>query len=150
MPAHQNVYPWVAASSTFLAATLIACGTPPPDLDVRLKRMSERYRFMVEMEAPATGPSIGKIHSWTLRLATPDGSPVSHAHIAITGGMPQHGHGLPTQPRVTAEPLPGTYVIDGMKFSMTGWWNLGLDIDAAGVQDRAVFNVVLDDAGLRR
>ena len=44
--------------------------------------------------------------------------------------MPQHGHGLPTRPQVTRELADGTYLIEGMKFSMTGWWEIKLAIDS--------------------
>lgn len=39
----------------------------------------------------------------TVRVAITDaaGAPVDDATIQIDGGMPQHGHGLPTRPRVT-------------------------------------------------
>src|SRR4249920_3274177 len=31
------------------------------------------------------------------------------------GGMPQHGHGLPTRPVVSRELADGTYLMEGMK-----------------------------------
>ncbi|MBT9499722.1 MAG: FixH family protein [Burkholderiaceae bacterium] len=139
-----------AAAATGLAVTLVACSTAPNDLDLSLRHPSLQGRFVVDIEPPARGPVIGQMHSWTLRVATPDGLPVSQARIGVDGGMPQHGHGLPTQPRITRETTPGTYVIEGMKFSMTGWWDLRLDIDAAGTRDKAVFNLVLADGGLKR
>jgi len=140
----------VAAASTALAVSLAACGTPPADLDLSLQHASLQRRFVVALEPPAQGPAVGQMHAWKLRLATPEGQPVGQARISIDGGMPQHGHGLPTQPRVTSEPVPGTYVIEGMKFSMTGWWDLRLAIDAAGTRDQALFNLVMTDAGLKR
>ena len=41
----------------------------------------------------------------TVRVAIADaaGEPVDDATIGIDGGMPQHGHGLPTRPRVTSD-----------------------------------------------
>src|SRR6185436_3228104 len=101
------VFPLFATGAIALAASLVACATPPADLDLSLKHASAQGRFVVEMEPPASGPSVGRIHAWTLKLATPDGAPVSQAHIGVDGGMPQHGHGLPTQPRVTREIAPG-------------------------------------------
>ena len=141
----------VYAAATFaMASVLVACGTPPTDLDLSLRHPSAQGRFVVEMQPPAQGPAVGQMHAWTVKLAMPDGTPVQHAQIAIKGGMPQHGHGLPTQPRVTRESAPGTYVVEGMKFSMTGWWDLHLDISSDAAKDRAVFNVVMAEAGLSR
>jgi hypothetical protein len=140
-----------AAHMTLAASMLMAgCSTPPTDLDVTLKHTSVGGRFVVALQPPSQGPTIGQIHSWTIHVSTPDGAPVSQARFTVDGGMPQHGHGLPTRPRVTKEIAPGTYLLEGMKFSMTGWWDLRLDIEAASARDKAVFNVVMTDSGLRR
>ena len=90
------------------------------------------------------------MHSWQVKVSTPDGRPVTDARVDVDGGMPQHGHGLPTHPRVTRELAPGTYQIDGMKFSMPGWWVVKLDVRAAGGEDKVTFNTVLDSSGARK
>ena len=73
---------------------------------------------------------IGKFQVWDLRLADADGNPVFPARFAIGGGMQGHGHGLPTQPRVTDYLTDGRYVVEGMKFNMAGDWTLFLAIEA--------------------
>lgn len=135
-----------------LAATLLAaaCGTPPPDLDLGLRHPSRQGRFVVRVEPPAERPAVHQMHAWQLHVDAADGSPVSGARIVFDGGMPQHGHGFPTKPRVTGERAPGVYVLEGVKFSMPGWWDLRLDIRAGDVADTAVFNVIVDPDGLRR
>ena len=40
--------------------------------------------------------------------------------------------------------------MEGMKFSMTGWWEIKLAIQAAGGEDTAVFNTVVDTSGVKR
>ena len=57
--------------------------------------------------------------------------------------MPQHNHGFPTTPEVTEELGDGDYMIEGMKFSMGGWWELQLSINAAAGSDSVTFNIVL-------
>ena len=64
--------------------------------------------------------------------------------------MPQHGHGLPTRPQVTREVTDGTYLMAGMKFSMTRWWEIKLAIQAADGADTVVFNTVVDSSGIKR
>jgi YtkA-like len=133
-----------------LAAALAACATPPPDLDLSLRHPSAQGRYVVQMEPPAAAPAINQIHSWQIKLSSPDGTPVRHARIAVDGGMPQHGHGLPTRPQVTREVADGTYTMEGMKFSMTGWWQVKLAIQAADGADTVVFNTVVSASGLTR
>jgi hypothetical protein len=94
--------------------------------------------------------AINQMHSWQVRLASPAGAPIAHAHITVDGGMPQHGHGLPTRPRVTQELADGIYLIEGMKFSMTGWWELKLAIDGAEGADKVTFNTVVSTPGTGR
>jgi hypothetical protein len=117
-----------AAVAAFTALGLVGCSAPPKNLDVSLDKQSVAGVYRVALVPPAQAPAINQMHSWKVKLATPDGTPVHGARFAVDGGMPQHGHGLPTQPRVTRELGDGTYQLDGMKFSMTGWWEVKLDI----------------------
>ena len=57
--------------------------------------------------------------------------------------MPQHGHGLPTKPRVTKRLGKGDHVVDGMKFNMGGWWVVKFAVSSAAGSDSVVFNIKL-------
>jgi len=138
---------FAAVAVAFLTA---ACGTPPANLDLSLEHPSAEGKFMVRMDPPASGPAINQLHVWQVHLETPDGKPVSQARIDFAGGMPQHGHGFPTRPRITREVTPGVYALEGVKFSMTGWWDMRLAIQAGDVIDGAVFNVIVDASGIQR
>ncbi|UVK36502.1 FixH family protein [Mesorhizobium sp. AR10] len=85
----------------------------------------------------------GELQSWLLTLKTVKGAPVEGAAITVSGGMPQHNHGLPTSPQATDYLGDGRYRIDGLKFTMSGWWQLRFAISAAAGSDTVVFNVVL-------
>jgi len=137
-------------STSLLATALAACGTPPQDLDLSLRHRSAQGRYVVQLEPPAAAPAINQMHSWQIRVSSPDGAPVRNARIAVDGGMPQHGHGLPTRPQVTREITDGTYLMEGMKFSMTGWWEIKLAIQAADGADTTVFNTIVDASGAAR
>jgi len=63
--------------------------------------------------------------------------------VGVDGGMPQHGHGLPTKPRMTRQLGNGDYVIDGMKFNMGGWWVVKFHLASAAGADSVVFNLKL-------
>lgn len=137
------------ALSLSLVALAAGCATPPPNLDVSLRRPTDAGRFVVALQPPASPPAINQIHAWTVKLATPAGAPVTKARIAVDGGMPQHGHGLPTRPRVTQELGDGSYLLEGMKFSMTGWWEIKLAIEAADGADQVTFNTVVARPAVR-
>jgi hypothetical protein len=85
----------------------------------------------------------GELESWLLTLKTKAGTPVEGAAIAISGGMPQHNHGLPTSPQATDYLGDGRYRIEGVKFTMSGWWQLHFAISATAGSDTVLFNVVL-------
>jgi hypothetical protein len=138
------------AAVTALALLVAGCGTPPKDLDLSLEKNSAAGAYRIALVPPAAAPAINQMHSWKVRLATPEGAPVHGARFLVDGGMPQHGHGLPTQPRVTREIEDGTYVLDGMKFSMTGWWEVKLAIDGPRGADKVTFNTVVSNPAPRQ
>jgi hypothetical protein len=135
---------FVATSVLAVLAAVAGCMTPPSDLDLSRDKASQSGRYRVALLPPTPAPAINQMHSWKIRLATADGRPVKGAVFVVDGGMPQHGHGYPTQPRVTRELDDGTYVLDGMKFSMPGWWDLRLGIRAEPGADQVAFNIVVD------
>jgi hypothetical protein len=134
------------AAAVAVATTLTGCmlfAKAPKTLDYSHTRSSETgmYRGTI---LPA-GDSIpqGKLHSWTLHLEDTAGAPVDGARIAVDGGMPQHGHGLPTKPQVKRLAESGDYLVEGMKFNMGGWWVVKFRVDAAAGNDSLVFNLKL-------
>jgi len=80
---------------------------------------------------------------YTLKVIVSDAAtqPISDASIAIGGGMPEHGHGLPTRPRVTKNLGNGWYAISGLRFNMGGWWELKLAITSPAGTDTVTFNL---------
>lgn len=115
----------------------------PADLDLSLTQTTENGLYVSSLEPGISPVSVGPIHNWTVEVATPDGVPVDGASISIEGGMPHHGHGLPTSPQVTQSLGDGRYLVEGVKFNMPGWWTLTLRIDGASGSDEATFNLSL-------
>jgi hypothetical protein len=113
-----------------------------PDL-LRTKK-SEHGLFLVSLAPEGGHIRPGELHSWLVTLKTAAGAPVEYAAIDISGGMPpKHNQGLPTSPQATDYLGQGRYRIEGLKFTMDGWWQLRLAISAAAGSDTVVFNVVL-------
>lgn len=116
---------------------------PPDDLDLSLTHTTEHGLYIGTL-VPATAPvPVGTIQSWTVAVTTPDGKPVEGADLSIDGGMPQHGHGLPTEPRFTEDLGGGRYKVEGVKFNMPGWWTLTLTVSSMAGTDSATFNLTL-------
>ena len=102
-------------------------------------------RQFVATIAPEGGePSIGPLAAWTLEIRTPQGELVRDAKVSVEGGMPEHNHGLPTEPTVSADLGDGRYRVEGVKFSMPGRWVLRFQITTPdGKGDEATFNIML-------
>lgn len=136
----------LAAVALALAAGIIGFGmmtTPPDDLDLSRSKASAKGLYVVAV-APESEPlQQGPLHNWVLTLTAADGTAVEGATITVGGGMPQHGHGLPTQPQATAYLGEGRYRIEGVRFNMSGWWEFKFDIQAAAGDDSVVFNLTL-------
>lgn len=131
---------------TFILAATLAlsgCMSPPVGLDLGRERSTVEKRYTVQVRPIAEPVTLGRLHAWEVVVQQPSGQPVTGAKFVVDGGMPQHHHGWPTQPRVTNELGDGRYLLEGMKFSMSGWWELKLKIDAAPGADQVTFNLVL-------
>ncbi|HJQ54633.1 MAG TPA: FixH family protein [Gemmatimonadaceae bacterium] len=138
----------IAAAITAFSMTVLFSGCmlfakPPKDLDYSRTRASEGGVYRATILPQGDSIPQGKLHRWTLHLETAAGTPVDSARIAVDGGMPQHGHGLPTQPRVTRDLGKGDHLVEGMKFNMGGWWVVKFRVAAAAGSDSIVFNLKL-------
>jgi len=103
---------------------------------------SQKGLFTVSYKPQDDNIAIGRIHEWQLDITDKDGNPVDGAEIEVSGLMPAHGHGLPTSPEATSEG-EGHYLIEGMKFSMPGYWTVTVKINKNGMEDSATFNLDL-------
>jgi hypothetical protein len=92
---------------------------------------------------PAKPFTVGPLHAVRLELVDAAGNPVNDAEILINGGMPQHGHGLPTKPRITSTEPNGVYVVEGVRFNMGGWWELKFAVSSKAAKDSVTFNIRL-------
>src|SRR3712207_3340885 len=126
-----------------IAAMMWRMSYVPSDLDLSTTRRSDNGLFRGTYVSRADPIKINQIHSWMLHVETPDGVPVEDAEIRVDGDMPQHGHGLPTQPLVTQNLGNGDYLVEGMKFQMMGWWVVDFYITADGHSDMVRFNLLL-------
>jgi hypothetical protein len=99
--------------------------------------------FVLSYASELVPLQINKLHAWTLHLEDPQGNPVVGANLQVSGGMPAHDHGLPTYPRITAELGDGDYRLDGMRFHMSGDWEITITITTDDGTDSVVVPVIL-------
>lgn len=115
----------------------------PSDLNTATDRPTDNGLFQAAIISNMLPVDINEIHSWTLHLETADGAAIEDAEVQIDGGMPQHNHGFPTTPQVTENLGQGDYLVEGIRFNMTGWWEMKFDIAANGQSDTITFNLVV-------
>lgn len=94
--------------------------------------------FQVTYTSKLEPVPLNQIHRWVLHIEDQDGQPVENAIVLVDGGMPAHNHGLPTQPAAT-EIGNGDYLVEGIKFSMTGLWEMWFHIQTDTVTDKVKF-----------
>jgi YtkA-like len=105
-------------------------------------RDSAQHVYVATLK-PAQPLRVRKLQTVAVAIVDAHGQPVEGAAITVDGGMPEHGHGLPTQPRVSRALGNGVYEIEGLRFSMGGWWELKLAIASPAGTDTVTFNVAL-------
>jgi hypothetical protein len=126
-----------AAAAAALWAALPTAGAAEP---CALKSASGRW--CVAIDAPGT-PRVGVYTAWKVRVTGPDGRP-AELSVAVRGGMPAHGHGLPSTPAVRRVG-PGNFLVEGLLFNMPGEWVLVFDARADGAgPDPVTYTLRLD------
>jgi hypothetical protein len=130
------------------AALLLLAGcmhmtSKPANLDYSRTRTSEAGLYRGTIRPQGDSIPTGRLQTWTLHLETTGGSPIDTAAVSVDGGMPQHGHGLPTKPQVTRRLGHGDHLVEGMKFNMGGWWVVKFRLDAPAGRDSLIFNLEL-------
>lgn len=115
----------------------------PPAADFGMGPRASAKNVYTATLQPREPLKLRRLQSVSVLIVDADGRPVENAAVAVDGGMPEHGHGLPTQPRVKRSLGAGVYEIEGVRFSMGGWWELKLAIESPAGSDNVTFNLAL-------
>ena len=114
------------------------------NLDLAAEKMTTAGHFKVSIASQTMPVRINHMHDWVLTVKEHAGNPIFEAKISVDGGMPAHGHGLPTAPQVTKQMGDGKYLVEGVRFNMSGHWELTFHIASANKSDKVTFNLLLN------
>ncbi|OQX16262.1 MAG: hypothetical protein BWK73_04405 [Thiothrix lacustris] len=123
-----------------LSLLVAGCQNSAANTTWQLKQASSKALYQATVTC-ATPPSVGTFQECRLQVDSPQALPADLV-IAVDGGMPSHGHGLPTAPQAVPTGKSGEFRIDGLKYSMPGEWVLGFWLysdSTAAAQDKIVF-----------
>ena len=144
------ITPWAAIM--FVVISLAACSNlmamsgkakRPAISEFGLGPRTSANRLYIVTIEPSRELKPRQMMSVVVKVTDKDGIPVENATLTIDGGMPQHGHGLPTRPRMTQSLAAGSYEIDGVRFNMGGWWEFKVTIATERGEDTVTFNLSL-------
>ena len=127
----------VSIPYVFSAVLMLSTSIGYANTSWQLNQASIKGQVQSELQCTAA-PSVGDFQNCTLKLQSTQALP-SDLAIGVDGGMPAHGHGLPTAPKVVATDKAGEYRIEGLKYSMTGEWLLGFMLQSKTLNDKIVY-----------
>lgn len=131
----------------FILISLILCNSAlaetDDETDYSSSKLSDNGHFKVSYTSKQNPIEINNLHAWFILIKDANGENVLDAEIEAVGGMPEHNHGLPTQPQVTKDLGEGCYLLEGMKFHMLGWWTVTISIKHKDLSDVVTFNLKL-------
>ncbi|MEM1437982.1 MAG: cytochrome c peroxidase [Pseudomonadota bacterium] len=108
-----------------------------------LSTLSANGHYRVELRPLDATVPINAFHDWELRITSAEGAPLEPRQLAVFGGMPGHGHGLPSSPEITERFEPGRYRVSGMRFNMAGQWELFVGVTGPAGPDKARFEIAV-------
>jgi hypothetical protein len=97
----------------------------PANLDLSSDKLTDNRAFKVSYRSSLDPVPINRIHTWELAIETPGGDPVTGADISELG--------------------KGRYLVEGLKFSMPGWWVLKFTVKTSEREDSVTFNLLLKE-----
>jgi len=133
---------WIPLAA--LALTLTATTWPRPRATLSERIVNARltdvpsHNRMYRATLDVTGDSV-----WTLQLRSNAGAAISSAAVAMDAWMPEQSRVAHATPVTKADLAGGSYRVRPVPLDRAGWWNISVQIDAAGQRDSLAFNVIV-------
>ena len=93
------------------------------------------YRATLELTSGDSG--------WILRLRSASGTPIRNAHVEMDAWMPEHELFAHAILEATPYSSAGSYRVRALALDRPAWWNISVQISAAGRTDSLAFNAIL-------
>jgi hypothetical protein len=116
-------------------------GLETPVLSLEARSEGGHYRIGARPAAPPV--SLHEMHDWIVRIERMEGSSELPTTVLFDGGMPSHGHGFVTRPRVTQNLGDGEFLVEGVKFHMPGPWMLRITVKSHTGSDQVALPVTI-------
>jgi hypothetical protein len=114
---------------------------PPPIL---LEAVSDAGHYRIRARPAELPLKLNRVHDWIVGIERlGDWSEVPTA-IRFDGGMPSHGHGFVTRPRVTKNLGHGEFLVEGVKFHMAGDWVLAISVTSQTTTEGVVLPLTVE------
>lgn len=122
---------------------LLPVTTVADDCSEGCEAVSRDGHFQVTARPVPEKPPLREYHDWIVEVKDDNGDPADLAGLTVSGGMPGHGHGLPSQPKVHEHLGDGRYRISGFLFNMHGEWTLSFHLAGPDLEDVADLELTL-------
>jgi len=133
------------AMAVLVALPTVVHGAPGGQAIDATERTSTNGRYAIQLLPAKVPVPINEWVDFAIQVRRRDGGPVQLTELALDGGMPAHGHGLPTAPTVLRTDRPDQFRATGVRFNMEGRWELRVMIVDGQGGDAAVFSLDLRD-----
>lgn len=120
----------------------VSCSLTTSHGKYHFKKASQDGHYVVTLKSNNHPPPMKRIHSWTVTILNRQNK-ATDAQIDVYGGMPSHRHDFPTSPRITKNLGNGQYLVDGIKFTMPGHWQIRFTIIEENKRDFVAFDIQL-------
>jgi len=115
--------------------------TLPDDFDDATELATDNNAYFVTYTSAPSPIPYNEYFDLTVSVWSADQSAmVSDAQLLADATMPAHGHGMNTEPQVTASG-DGSFLVEGMLFHMQGYWQLIVDVDGPEGVDSVTFEI---------
>lgn len=125
---------------------LLACGDPAVPAAWNAARPTQLKRYEVALAVVPDPPPMGELFV-VQATVTAGGQPIEDGKVTLNAMMPQHGHGMQTDPvndpgvcvNAVCKHPGGVYKTSGFEFHMGGEWTITVNIDGSEGQDSTSF-----------